>query len=71
MMVWDGTSLPGTVRWYGTKYGTTVSHTQIYKSFFLRLLCGATALSFACSSLVGGMLFGVSGLLLLLLVVVY
>ena len=27
---------------------------------FLRLLLGATALSFACSSLVGGMLFGVA-----------
>ena len=31
------------------------------------LICGAQALSFACSSLVGGMLFGESGLLLVLL----
>ena len=30
------------------------------------VLLGAMALSFACLSLVGGMLFGVSGLLLLL-----
>ena len=34
---------------------------------FLRSLLGALVLSFACSSPAGGMLFGVSGLLLLLL----
>ena len=38
---------------------------QVFLSF-LRLLPGANILSFACSSPVGGMLFGVSGLLLLL-----
>ena len=34
---------------------------------FLRLPFGASALRFACSALVGGMLLGVNGILLLLL----
>ena len=38
----------------------------MFSSFPLRSLLGAKVLSFACSSPAGGMLFGVSGLLLLL-----